>query len=243
MSEEQKIALITGANRGLGLEIARQLGKQHITILLGTRNRERGEAAASQLRALGMDVIPLELDVTNQASIEAAARLIEQTYGKLDILVNNAGTAVQGEETIPPSQLTGEDLRATMETNFFGAFAVSRAMLPLLRRSIAGRIVNMASEMGSLSIQSDPSTPLPPMLAYEASKAALNMLTILLAKELQQTPIKVNSVSPGYVSTDFTGHQGWLSVEQGAAVPVTYATLPADGPTGGFFGANGPIPW
>jgi NAD(P)-dependent dehydrogenase (short-subunit alcohol dehydrogenase family) len=251
MSEVSKIALITGANKGIGFEIARQLGAQGITILVGARDQARGEAAVEHLRAQGINARALHLDVTRQATIDAAAALIEQTYGKLDILVNNAGVNVdksdrdEGTPT-PPSQVTVEDLREIFETNVFGVFAVTKAMLPLLRRSEAGRIVNLSSEMGSMSWRSDPTSEVaqyPPSLAYDASKAAVNSLTVSFAKELRDTPIKINAVGPGYVSTDINYHRGYLTPEQGARAPVAFATLPADGPSGGFFKQEGVIPW
>ena len=245
MSEVSKIALVTGANKGIGFEIARQLGVQGITILVGARDRARGEAAVQQLRAEAIDATVVHLDVTNQATIDAAVAFIDQTYEKLDILVNNAGISTR-EGGTPPSELALADVRKTFATNVFGVFAVTKAMLPLLRRSEAGRIVNLSSEVGSLSLNSDPSSfaaALPPTLAYNASKTALNALTVFFAKELRNTPIKVNSVSPGYVATDLNGHSGYLSPEQGAKVPVAFATLPVDGPTGGFFGEQGVIAW
>jgi len=245
MPEDTKIALITGANKGIGFEIARQLGSQHITILVGARDQARGEVAVQKLRAEQIDAVFVQLDVTAQASIDAAAAFVDRTYGRLDILVNNAGISVR-EWSIPPSELALEDLQKTFATNVFGVFAVTKAMLPLLRHAQVGRIVNLSSEMGSLSINGDAVShlaPLPPTLAYNASKTALNALTVFFAKELRDTPIKINSVSPGYVSTDLNGHSGYLSTEQGAKVPVTYATLPVDGPTGGFFDANGQVAW
>lgn len=249
MSEVNKIALITGANKGIGFEIARQLGKKGIAILVGARDQERGESAARHLHEEGIEAHALSLDVTKQATIEAAATWIEQTYGKLDILVNNAGVNVdksEKDEDTPPSQVKLEDIRETFETNVYGVFAVTRAMLPLLRRSEAGRIVNMSSEMGSMSRRSDPTSEVaqyPPSLAYDASKAAVNSITVSFAKELRDTPIKVNAVGPGYVSTDMNYHRGYLTTEQGASVPVSFATLPADGPSGGFFTHEGALPW
>jgi NAD(P)-dependent dehydrogenase (short-subunit alcohol dehydrogenase family) len=250
MSEGNLIAFITGANKGIGFAIAHQLGAQGITILVGARDQARGETAAEQLRAEGINARPVHLDVTRQATIDAAAAWIEQTYGKLDILVNNAGMNgeidPEREESKPPSEVALEDLRETFETNVFGLFAVTRAMLPLLRRATAGRIVNLSSELGSMSRYSDPTSQvaqIPPYLAYDASKAAVNSMTVSFAFELRETPIKINAVDPGYVSTDANYHRGMLSPEQGARAPVAYAKLPADGPTGGFFGANGPIPW
>jgi NAD(P)-dependent dehydrogenase (short-subunit alcohol dehydrogenase family) len=245
MSEIRKIALITGANKGIGFEIARELGTQGITILAGIRDQARGEVAVQQLRAEDIDATAVHLDVTDQATIDAVAAFVEQTYGKLDILVNNAGISTR-EGSTPPSELALEDLRKTFATNVFGVFAVTKAMLPLLRRSEAGRIVNLSSEMGSLRINSDPTSfaaNMPPTLAYNASKTALNALTVFFAKELRNTSIKINSVSPGYVATDLNGHSGFLTTEQGAKAPVTFATLPADGPTGGFFGENRVVAW
>ena len=245
MSEQRKIALITGANKGIGFEIARQLGTQGIIILAGVRDQERGEAAVQKLRAASIDACAIQLDVTSQATIDEAAAFIDKRYGKLDILVNNAGISVR-EGGMLPSELAIENARETFDTNVFGVFAVTKAMLPLLRRSEAGRIVNMSSEMGSLTVNSDPTSfaaNMPPTLAYNASKTALNALTVFFAKELRNTHIKINSVSPGYVATDLNGHSGFLTPEQGAKIPVAFATLSADGPTGGFFGENGAIAW
>jgi NAD(P)-dependent dehydrogenase (short-subunit alcohol dehydrogenase family) len=245
MPEDTKIALVTGANKGIGFEIARQLGSRNITILVGARDQARGEVAVQKLRAEQIDAVFVQLDVTVQASIDAAADFIDRTYGRLDILVNNAGISVH-EWSTPPSQLALEDLQKTFATNVFGVFAVTKAMLPLLCHSQGGRIVNLSSEMGSLSINGDTDSslaPLPPTLAYNASKTALNALTVFFAKELRDTSIKINSVSPGYVATDLNGHSGYLSTEQGAKAPVAYATLPIDGPTGGFFGAKGQVAW
>lgn len=245
MSELPRIALITGANKGIGFQIARQLGTQGITILAGVRDQSRGEAAVQKLRSESIDAIAIQLDVTSQDTIDRAAAFIDRTYGKLDILVNNAGISVREGGTLP-SELALEDVRKTFDTNVFGVFAVTKAMLPLLRRSEAGRIVNMSSEMGSLTINGDPTSfaaNMPPTLAYNASKTALNALTVFFAKELRNTHIKVNSVSPGYVATDLNDHSGFLTAEQGAKMPVAFATLTADGPTGGFFGESGAIAW
>ncbi len=251
MSDIGKIALITGANKGIGFEIARQLGAQGITILVGARDQARGEAAARNLREQGIEAHALQLDVTKQATIDAVAAWIEQTYGKLDILVNNAGVNLELSESeedmpTPPSQVALENMRETFETNVFGVFAVTRAMLPLLRRAAAGRIVNLSSEMGSMGRRSDPTAQVaqyPPFLAYDASKAAVNSMTVSIARELRDTPIKINAVGPGYVSTDGNYHRGVLSPEQGARAPVAFATLPADGPSGGFFTHEGALPW
>jgi NAD(P)-dependent dehydrogenase (short-subunit alcohol dehydrogenase family) len=237
-----KIALITGANKGIGLEIARQLGTQGITVLLGVRDENRGREAAQKLQAEQIDAHVVQLDVTNQDTIDAAASSIESEFGKLDILVNNAGIAI---DSVPPSQLDIEVLRRTYEINVFGVFAVTKAMLPLLRKSDAGRIVNMSSGLGSLAQNSDPNYEYAQvkLLAYNSSKTALNAMTVQFAHELKDTPIKVNSADPGYVATDINQHRGIRTVQQGATAPVRLATLPADGPSGGFFDENGIVPW
>ncbi len=242
-SGENKVALITGANKGIGLEIARQLGVQGITILIGARDEKRGQEAAEKLHAeYNIDAHAVQLDVTNQSTIEAAAKHIESEFGKLDILVNNAGIAV---DRVPPSQLDIEVLRRTYDTNFFGVFAVIKAMLPLLRKSDAGRIVNISSGLGSLAQNSDPNYEYAQMkiLAYNSSKTAVNAMTIQFAHELKDTSIKVNSADPGYVATELNANSGPRTVEQGAIAPVRLATLPNDGPTGGFFDENGVVPW
>jgi NAD(P)-dependent dehydrogenase (short-subunit alcohol dehydrogenase family) len=239
---EQRVALVTGANKGIGYEIARQLGAQGITVLVGARAETRGEPAAAALREEGIDARWLQLDVTNPAGIEAAAKRIEADWGKLDILVNNAAIYVDNGA---PSELDPAVLRRTYDTNFFGVFETIRALLPLIRRSPAGRIVNMSSGLGSLAQQSDPSWAFygANLLAYNSSKTAINALTVAFAKELKETPIKVNAADPGYVATDLNQNQGPRTVEQGATAPVRLATLPADGPTGGYFDENGPLPW
>ena len=236
------IALITGANKGIGLEIARQLGAQGITVLIGARDEKRGSEAAEKLQAENIDAHAVQLDVTNQESIDAAAKYIENQFGKLDILVNNAGIAI---DNAPPSQLDMEILRRTYETNFFGVFAVTKAMLPLLRKAQAGRIVNTSSGLGSLTQNSDPNYEYAQIkyLAYNSSKTALNAMTVQFAHELKDTPIKVNSADPGYVATDINNYNGTRTVEQGATAAVRLATLPDDGPTGSFFDENGVVPW
>ena len=236
------IALITGANKGIGLEIARQLGTQGITVLIGARDEKRGSVAAEKLQAENIDAHAVQLDVTNQQSIDAAAKHIESEFGKLDILVNNAGIGI---DNAPPSQLDMEILRRTYETNFFGVFAVTKAMLPLLRKAQAGRIVNISSGLGSLTQNSDPNYEYAQIkyLAYNSSKTALNAMTVQFAHELKDTPIKVNSADPGYVATDINNNNGPRTVQQGASTPVRLATLPADGPTGSFFDDNGVVPW
>jgi NAD(P)-dependent dehydrogenase (short-subunit alcohol dehydrogenase family) len=246
------IALITGANKGIGLETARQFGACGFTVLAGARDEERGLAAERDLRADGVDARFVSLDVTADASVREAADWIEQEYGRLDILVNNAGIA-RGN---PASETNLDTMREVYEANVFGVIRVTNAMLPLLRRAPAARIVNVSSEVGSISSMTDPASPLaqmPASLAYPSSKAALNMITALYAKDLRDTPIKVNAANPGYTKTDLNRNSGFRSVTEGAEASVYLATLPADGPSGILWGhlwsADGPadaygrLPW
>lgn len=240
------VALITGANKGLGLETGRQLGKLGYTVLLGSRDALKGEVAARQLRDDGVDARVLKLDVTKQADIDAAAAQIEGEFGKLDVLVNNAGVMIEkGWTKNTTSETTMENLRATFEANVFAVFAVTKAMLPLLLKSEAGRIVNVSSILGSVSLQATKGSPTysTKLFAYNASKAALNMLTISLAHELRNTKIKVNSAHPGWVKTDLGGSAAPMSVVAGATTEVELATLGEHGPTGGFFHTGKEIPW
>lgn len=243
MAENAKVALITGANKGIGKEIARQLGAQGITVLVGARNETRGNEAASELKAQGIDAHALLLDVTNAQSITDAAAQVETQFGKLDILVNNAGIALDRGE--PITDLDIDVLRRTYETNVFGVAAVTKAFVPLLKKSDAGRIVNLSSGLGSLVQNSDPNSPYAQVkpLAYNSSKAALNMITVVLASQLKDAGIKVNAADPGYTATDLNQHSGPRTVEQGATEAVRLATLPDDGPTGGYFDEDGTVPW
>ena len=260
------IALITGANKGIGFETARQLGARGVTVLAGARDETRGRQAERALRDLLGDGGPgdggpgdaaearfVPLDVTDAKSVQEAAGWIEQEYGYLDILVNNAGIAIRGG---PPSETDLDAMREVYETNVFGVVLVTNAMLPLLRRAPAARIVNVSSEVGSIASMTDPASPLAQMpagLAYPSSKSALNMITAMYAKELRDTPIKVNAANPGYTATDLNGHSGFRSVAEGAEASVYLATLPADGPSGILWGhlwtaggpgdAYGPLPW
>ncbi|MBT2230612.1 SDR family oxidoreductase [Nonomuraea sp. NEAU-A123] len=232
-------ALITGANKGIGFEIARLLGERGVTAIVGARDEERGKAAAEKL---GQPYV--RIDVTDADSVQAAAKWIEQEYGKLDILVNNAGIVIWQEDG-RPSATGAETLREVYETNVFGVVTVTNAMLPLLRRAEAARIVNMSSELGSLSMAMDPDGPMWPhiYMPYNSSKSALNMVTVSYAKELWDTPIKVNAANPGYCATDLNGHSGHRTAEQGAAIAVRLATLDADGPTGAYLDDEGPLSW
>jgi NAD(P)-dependent dehydrogenase (short-subunit alcohol dehydrogenase family) len=244
MSEDLKgkVALITGANKGIGYEIARQLGSRGATVVIGARDIERGREASNQLCAGQIDAIAVQLDVTDQKTIDSTAAQLERELGKLDILVNNAAILI---DQVPPSQLDIETLRKTYETNVFGVFAVTKTMLPLLKKSTAGRIVNMSSGLGSLTQNSDPNYQFANfnLLAYNSSKTAVNALTVLFAAELKDTPIKVNAADPGYTATDMTQYRGYRTVEQGATAAVRLATLPDDGTSGGFFDENGVLPW
>ncbi len=239
---DRRTAVVTGANKGIGLEIARQLARRGITVYIGARDEARGREAAEKLRADGLDARLLRLDVTDDASVAAAVASLEKEVGRLDILVNNAGIAIDDG---PPSRVSMDVLRRTYETNVFGLVRVTQALLPLLRRSDAGRIVNLSSGLGSLTLNSDPSWPFASVkyLAYNSSKSAVNAITVQLAWELRDTKLKVNAADPGYVATDMNQHQGVRTVEQGAATPVRLATLPPNGPTGGYFNDEGPIPW
>ncbi|MEK8132047.1 SDR family oxidoreductase [Paenibacillus filicis] len=238
-----KTVLITGANKGIGYETARQLGAQGFTVLLGARDEERGKEAAARLTEEGLKACPLILDVTNQATIDAAAQVIAEEFGSLDVLINNAGAAFEGG--VSPSQLELSDLKKTFETNFFGLFAVTKALLPLLIKAPAGRVVNVSSGLGSLSLMSDLSAEFANanILAYPSSKTAVNSLTLMFAKEFRHSPLKFNAADPGYTSTDLTGNRGYRKASQAAQVIVHLATLPEEGPTGGFFNENGPVPW
>jgi NAD(P)-dependent dehydrogenase (short-subunit alcohol dehydrogenase family) len=239
---EHPVALVTGANKGIGFEIARQLGRRGATVLIGARNAARGEAAAERLRHEGLNAAPLLVDVTDAESIRRAAARLEAGYGRLDILVNNAGVLL---EKGLPSETDPAALQRTFATNVLGPILITQAMLPLLRRSAAARVVNLSSSLGSFAIVTDPASPLYDhnLLAYNASKAALNAATVALAKELRGTPIKVNAADPGYTATDLNAHQGTRTVEQGARAAVHLALLGQDGPTGQFFDEEGTLPW
>lgn len=239
----ETIALVTGANKGIGREISRQLAAKGVLVLMGARDRERGEKAVAELRAQSLPVEYIPIDVTSPSSVDHAAAEVERRHGQLDILVNNAGIAL---DWVPASELTVDVLQKTFETNVFGVFRVTKAMLPLLKKSKHGRIVNLSSGLGCLTRTADPSSPLASrnmLLAYCASKAALNMITVQFANELKSLGIKVNSANPGYTATDMNQHRGLRTVDQGAATPVRLALLPDDGPTAGVFSDDGPEPW
>lgn len=231
----KSVALITGANKGIGLEIARQLGQQGFTVWLGCRSLERGEQAAAELRKAGIDAFSIVLDVTDEESVRAAATHFAKEAGQLDALINNAGISLGNYP--PASEESVDDIRAMFDTNVLGPVRVTQAFLPSLRKSKAARIVMMSSSLGSVTRTLDMSSDIWPVVAagYSASKSALNMFTAKFAKELLPEGIKVNAADPGYTATDLNGHTGHRTVEQAAAVAVHLATLGQMGPTGGFF--------
>jgi NAD(P)-dependent dehydrogenase (short-subunit alcohol dehydrogenase family) len=247
---DKLVALVTGANKGIGLQIAKDLAAYGFTVLVGSRNLEHGETAA---KSVGADVRALQLDVTNQASIVAAAERIRNDLGRLDVLVNNAAISHSGkpgrslEEIVKsgrPSVASLDEVRAVFETNVFAVIAVTQAMLPLLREAPAARIVNLSSAAGSLTLNSDPTNPHRSMFGtYSWSKTALNAITVAFASDLESAGIKVNAACPGFTATDLNNFQGTRTVQQAAREPVRLALLDANGPTGTFSNEDGPLPW
>jgi NAD(P)-dependent dehydrogenase (short-subunit alcohol dehydrogenase family) len=248
---DKPVALVTGANKGIGLQIVKDLAARGFTVLVGSRNLELGVTAAKNV---GSDARAIQLDVTNQASISAAAERIRNEFGRLDALVNNAAISHVGKqgrslEEMVKSQRASvaslDEVRAVFETNVFGVIAVTQAMLPLLRQAPAGRIVNVSSSVGSLTMNADPTSPFRSIVGvtYTASKTALNAITLAFALELESTGIKVNAACPGYTATDLNNFEGTRTVEQAAREPVRLALLDANGPTGAFSNEDGPLPW
>lgn len=248
MSEQnKKIALITGANRGIGFETARQLGQQGVKVLVGARTEENGKEAESKLKAEGFDAEFVLLDVDDAQTHASAAKHIEENYGKLDILVNNAGVSIDELENgahVQASKTSSEIFRKTFDTNFFNTIALTQEFVPLIKKSAAGRIVFLSSGLGSLALHSDPNSPIYnyKVPAYDISKTALNGYAIHLAYELKDTNIKVNAAHPGSVVTDMNP-TGDIPVEEGAKTSVDLATLPADGYTGKFIHLGNELPW
>ena len=245
MTNAKKVALVTGANKGLGYEMARQLAQAGITVVLAARDQAKGESAVEKLKAKGLDVRFLKLDVTNEADYAKAATFLEKNFGKLDILINNAGISADGLAGTSVSATTQQSLQTTFETNFFAPIALTQTLLPLLKKSEAGRIVNMSSILGSQTLHADPNSPIYDFksLSYDASKAALNSFTIHLAHELKDTKIKVNSAHPGWVKTDMGTDAAPMEIPDGGKTGVALALLDESGPNGGFFHMGQPLPW
>lgn len=240
---ELKTAMITGANKGIGYEIARRLAEDGFRVWLGCRDLARGEAAAARLRGQGLDVRVLEIDVTSDASVKTAAEKLATETPHLDVLVNNAGIA--GGYGATPIEEPVDGIKAVYETNVFGPIRVTQAFVPLLKNSSAARVVMMSSELGSLTLLADPATEFYPynFLGYNTSKTALNAVTLSFAKALAPLGIKVNAADPGYTATDLNGNSGYRTVEQAAEVAVHLATVGEDGPTAGYFNHNGVVGW
>jgi NAD(P)-dependent dehydrogenase (short-subunit alcohol dehydrogenase family) len=240
---DKRQALVTGANKGIGLAIAQGLAEAGFFVWIGARDRLRGEQAVAQLRGEGHCAGLLELDVADDASVQRAAVELACEITALDILINNAGIAV--DMTKPPSEVRMEDMKAVYEVNLFGPVRVTQAFLPLLKAADQARIVNMSSGVGSLALITDPTSIYSTvnLLDYTSSKVALNAVTVSFSKELEPLGIKVNAVEPGHVRTDLNANSGVLSPEEGAATAIKMALLGSDGPTGGFFGSLGRQPW
>ena len=246
-NQSKKVALITGANKGIGFETARQLGARGTTVLIGARDEARGRDAATKLKEEGIDAHFIHLDVDDAATHGTARAFIEETFGKLDILVNNAGIMLDdrtGGAMVPTSQTPLDVYRKTLDTNFFHLIALTQTLLPLVKKSDAGRIVNLSSILGSLTLHSDPQSPIYDykLPAYNISKTALNAFTVHLAHELKDTPVKVSAAHPGSVGTDMN-EQGTMALEDGARTSVLLATLPADAPSGRFIHLGKELPW
>jgi NAD(P)-dependent dehydrogenase (short-subunit alcohol dehydrogenase family) len=235
----KKVALITGANKGLGFEIARQLGQQGITVVLGARDNSKADEAAKKLKAEGIDAHAVKLEVTNETDVAGLPTFFESKFGRLDILVNNAGVSLDF------GGVTRDTFRQTYETNVIAPYFITQALLPLLKASPAGRIVNHSSILGSMTVLGDPNSVSPDMVlpAYCSSKAALNMLTVTTTRALEGANVKVNSAHPGWVKTDMGSDRAPMEIVDGAKTAVALALLPDDGPTGGFFHMGETLPW
>jgi NAD(P)-dependent dehydrogenase (short-subunit alcohol dehydrogenase family) len=246
MSKESKVAFITGGNRGIGFETARQLGQQGITVVIGSRDLEKGKKAADTLKSEGITAEVIRFDITQSDDYKEAYDYFDTHYGRLDILVNNAGVS---KESFGGANQTGSTspalLREVLDTNFFGTVELTQTLLPLIKKAPAGRIVNLSSILGSLTLHADPQSPIYAFkaFAYDTSKAALNSFTIHLAHELLGTRIKVNSAHPGWVKTEMGTDAAPMEIPDGAKTSVRLATLPEDGPTGGYFHMDQPLPW
>ena len=252
MATQDKVAFITGANKGIGLETARGLGELGIAVVLASRDAAKGHAAAEKLKAEGIKgAESVRFDVTRPEDRKEIARFLEDRYGKLDILVNNAGVELEDADFGEPDgfnttpTVKPEILRQVFETNFFAVVELTQTLLPLIRKSPSGRIVNLSSILGSLTLHSDPKSGIydKKAFAYDASKTAVNAFTVHLAQALDGTPIKVNSAHPGWVKTGMGGQSAPMELAEGGKTSVQLATLPDDGPTGGYFHLGQPLPW
>jgi len=240
---DKRQALVTGANKGLGLAIARGLASAGLSVWMGARDRSRGEEAAEALRNEGLDVRFIEIDVADDDSVRRAAETVGREIEALHVLVNNAGIVL--DLATAPSELSMDDLKATYEVNLFGPIRVTQAFAPLLKAADGARVVNMGSGVGSLTLITDPTSLFSTvnLLAYTSSKVALNAVTVSFAKEFEPFGIKVNVVEPGHVRTDLNGNSGFLTPDQGAEIAIQMALIDRNGPTGGFFGSHGRQPW
>lgn len=238
-----KVAFITGANRGIGFETARELGEKGVTVILGSRDQKKGEQAVKKLQEKGIEALAFTFDVSTLSDHRKIYDFIEKKFGKLDILINNAGVLLEKRSVTTASNVTQEILRNTFEVNFFNLIALTQTLLPLIRKAPSGRIVNLSSILGSLTAHSTPSMELDEFFAYSASKAALNMFTIQLAKELKNSKIKVNSAHPGWVKTDMGGQEAPLEVSEGGKTSVRLALLPDNGPSGSHYHLGDIVPW
>ncbi len=247
MSGQKKVALISGANKGIGFETARQLGQIGIVVLLGSRDPAKGEQAAEKLRSEGIDARAVKLDVVAADDVAAVAESIEREFGKLDILINNAGVMLDSGDMMSNNvaTVTTEELRTTFDTNFFAVVAITQALLPLIRKSEAGRIVNVSSILGSNTLHGSPNSPIynAKLFAYDASKTALNSFTVHLAHALRDTKIKVNSAHPGWVKTEMGTDAATMEIVDGAKTEVDLATLSEDGPNGSYIHLGKTLPW
>jgi NAD(P)-dependent dehydrogenase (short-subunit alcohol dehydrogenase family) len=250
MITNKRVAFITGANRGIGLETTRELGQKGIAVVLGARDYNSGQVAARELKRSGIDADALEFDVQKNEHHRSVYRYYEERYGRHDILINNAGVGLEGSaselgKTNTTSTTSIDLLRRTFDVNFFGVFALTQTLLPLIRRAPSGRIVNVSSILGSLTLQADPTSSAAgyKYLAYGASKSAINAFTIYLADALRNTRIKVNSAHPGWVKTELGGEAADLELSEGGKTSAWLATLPDDGPTGGYFHMGEALPW
>lgn len=246
MAAEKKIAFITGGNRGIGVETARQLGKQGVKVVIGSRDADKGKAAAEKLCAEGADVEAIRFDITKPGDYQEAYKYFDKNFGRLDILINNAG--ISKEPFGSPnnaSAVSQATLREVFDTNFFGTIELTQVLLPLVKKAPEGRIVNLSSILGSLALHANPESPIYnfKVMAYDASKTALNAFTVHLAHELRDTNVKVNSAHPGWVKTDMGTDAAPMEIPDGAKTSVELALLPANGPTGGYFHMGEALPW